>query len=277
MATSDYLAQLYSVPPAEFTAARNRKAAELRKSGRTTEARAVSRLRKPSAALWAVNRLARTDPKGLASFIEAVERLRRSQLRGPRASAEALRDQRAALDALVGAARDGLVQTGLTASQAIVRRISNTLMGAAIDRGHADSLRRGQLTEELAAPGFEAFGGERVARARLRLVPPPAPASSGQENAVARDKARAVEAERQRRIREAEHLEREATERRRSVEQLEAESAEARAKAAAVQKQLRAARAAARKATAAANRARRNSVRLGIPGHRGRPSGFLCS
>ena len=263
MAPSDYLTRLYSVPPAEFTAARNRMAAELRKSGRTADARAVSRLRKPSAALWAVNRLASTEPKGLASFIDAVERLRRSQLRDPRASAEALRDQRGALDALVGAAREVLAHTGLTASQAIVRRISNTLMGAAIDRRHADALRRGQLTEELAAPGFEAFSGARVSPARLRLVPPPAPAvaSSGQENAVARDKARAVEAERQRRVGEAEQLEREATNHQRSVEQLEAEGAEARAKVAEVQKRLRAAREAARKATAAANRARRGPSR----------------
>jgi hypothetical protein len=263
MAGSDYVARLYAVAPAEFTAARNRMAAELRQSGRIAEARAVSRLRKPSAALWAVNRLASTDRKGLVSFVDAVERLRRSQLRDPRASAEALRDQRAALDALVGGARDVLARSGLTASQAIVRRISNTLMGAAIDRGHAAALRRGQLTEELAAPGFEAFSGARVSGARLRLVPPPTPrvASSGQENAAARENVRAVEAERQRRVREAADLEREATDRRRSVEQLEAESAEARGKVAEVQKRLRAAREAARTATAAASRARRRPPR----------------
>lgn len=264
MATSDHVARLYSVPPAEFTAARNRRAAELRKSGRSADARAVSRLRKPSAALWAVNRVASTDRKGLASFIDAVDRLRRTQLRDPRAAADALRAQRAALDALLGGARDVLARSGLTTSQAIVRRISDTLMGAAIDRGHAEALRRGQLTEELAAPGFEAFSGARVSGAPLRLVPPLAPAAaapSEQNDLVAQKKARAVEAERQRRALEAEHLQREATDHHRSVAQLEIESAEARAKVAEVQKRLRAAREAARKATAAANRARRNSSR----------------
>lgn len=263
MATSDHVARLYSVPPAEFTAARNRRAAELRKSGRSADARAVSRLRKPSAALWAVNRVASTDRKGLASFIDAVDRLRRTQLRDPRAAADALRAQRAALDALLGGARDVLARSGLTTSQAIVRRISDTLMGAAIDRGHAEALRRGQLTEELAAPGFEAFSGARVSGAPLRLVPPLAPAAapSEQDDLVAQKKARAVEAERQRRALEAEHLQREATDHHRSVAQLEIESAEARAKVAEVQKRLRAAREAARKATAAANRARRNSSR----------------
>ena len=254
MATSDHVARLYSVPPAEFTAARNRLAAELRKSGRSADARAVSRLRKPSAALWAVNRLASTDHKGLASFIDAVGRLRRTQLRDPRAAADALQAQRAALDALLGGARDVLARAGLTASQAIVRRISDTLMGAAIDRGHAEALRRGQLTEELAAPGFEAFSGARVSGAPLRLVSPRAPAAapSGQGGLVAQPKARVVEAE---------HLQRQATDHQRSVAQLEAESAEARAKVAEVQKRLRAAREAARKATAAANRARRHSFR----------------
>lgn len=263
MATSDHVARLYSVPPAEFTAARNRRAAELRKSGRSADARAVSRLRKPSAALWALNRVASTDRKGLASFIDAVDRLRRTQLRDPRAAADALRAQRAALDALLGGARDVLARSGLTTSQAIVRRISDTLMGAAIDRGHAEALRRGQLTEELAAPGFEAFSGARVSGAPLRLVPPLAPAAapSEQDDLVAQKKARAVEAERQRRALEAEHLQREATDHHRSVAQLEIESAEARAKVAEVQKRLRAAREAARKATAAANRARRNSSR----------------
>lgn len=263
MATSDHVARLYSVPPAEFTAARNRRAAELRKSGRSADARAVSRLRKPSAALWALNRVASTDRKGLASFIDAVDRLRRTQLRDPRAAADALRAQRAALDALLGGARDVLARSGLTTSQAIVRRISDTLMGAAIDRGHAEALRRGQLTEELAAPGFEAFSGARVSGAPLRLVPPLAPAAapSEQNDLVAQKKARAVEAERQRRALEAEHLQREATDHHRSVAQLEIESAEARAKVAEVQKRLRAAREAARKATAAANRARRNSSR----------------
>ena len=82
-------------------------AAELRKNGRADEARALARLRKPSAALWVVNRVAATDGKGLAALFDAVARLRRSQLRDPRAAAEALRAQRAALDTLVGRGRRG--------------------------------------------------------------------------------------------------------------------------------------------------------------------------
>ena len=262
MATADHVAELYAVPPAEFTAARNRMTAELRKRGRSAEAQVVSRLRKPSAALWAVNRLASRDGKELAAFIDAVGRLRHSQLREPGAAADALRAQRAALDALLGRARDALARSGLTASQAIVRRISDTLLGAAIDREHALALRRGRLTTELPPPGFEAFGGEGVSGARLRLVPTrqPAAARSGPENIPAPPKARA-DAERRRRALEAETLQRQAADQERAVAQLEAEQAQARAKVTEVQGRLRMARNAARHAAAVARRARRNAFR----------------
>ena len=82
---------LYAVPPAAFTAARNRISAELRKAGRAADAQAIARMRKPSAALWAVNRLARDDRPAVAGFVTAVDRLRQKQLRDPRAVGDALR------------------------------------------------------------------------------------------------------------------------------------------------------------------------------------------
>jgi hypothetical protein len=78
MPAPDHVANLYAVPLAEFTATRNRIAAELRKAGRTSDVRAVARIRKPSASLWAVNRLAGTDRKGLASLTMTWGRVRRT-------------------------------------------------------------------------------------------------------------------------------------------------------------------------------------------------------
>jgi hypothetical protein len=261
MAAGDHVADLYAVPPAEFTATRNRVAAQLRQSGRSAEAQAVARLRKPSAALWAVNRLASTDRKGVTAFIDAVDRLRRTQLRDPGAAAEALRAQRAALDALGDRARDLLTRAGLSASQPILRRISDTLLGAAIDRARAGALRRGALSEELPAPGFEAFSGARVPAATLRLVPPRARPPAAVPAAEDAGKQRADEADRRRRALEADDLERQAAEHQRSLRQLETERAQAEAKLAELQKRLREARQTARRATAAASRARRKSVR----------------
>jgi len=192
----------------------------------------------------------------VAALVEAVARLRRSQLSDPRAAAEALRAQRAALETLVARARDVLAGAGLAASQQTLRRLSDTLMGAAVDRERADALRRGELTEELPAPGFEAFSGARVPAPRLRLVRGKnAPAATEDRQAIA---ARAEEAERRRAL-EAEALARRAADQERSVSHLEAETSTARARVAELDRRLREARRAAREAAAAAKRARRKT------------------
>jgi hypothetical protein len=255
MARPDHIARVYAVPPAEFTATRNRLAAELRKNGHAEAARAVADLRKPSAALWAVNRLARTDGRRLGAFVDAVSRLRRTQLRDPRDAADALRAQRTALESLVARGREILTDAGLTASQQALRRLSDTLMGAAVDHDHADALRRGELTRALPAPGFEAFSGARIAgRPRLRLVRAPEPsvarAADGEHLA-----ARAPAAERRRTL-EAEDLARRAADQAREVSELAAEKESARARIAELDRKLRMARKAARQAAAAAKRAR---------------------
>src|SRR5262249_35885421 len=85
------LARLYAVAPREFTRTRNSLAAELRKSRDTDAARVVAGLRRPSAALWAVNQLARHARAPLERFLEAVDRLRRTQLSDPRGAMEAMR------------------------------------------------------------------------------------------------------------------------------------------------------------------------------------------
>ena len=255
MARTDHVARVYAAPPAEFTATRNRLAAELRKTGRAAEARSVAQLRKPSAALWAVNRLAAADGKTLAAFLDAVARLRRTQLRDPREAAEALRAQRAALERLVARGRDVLAGAGLTASQQTLRRLSDTLMGAAVDKAHTEALSRSELTSELPPPGFDAFSGERLPdRPRLRLVrssAKPTPAADVEEAA-----AQAAAADR-RRTNAAEHLARQAADDARVVRELEAEEGSARARVAELDRKLRMARKAARQAAMAAKRARR--------------------
>ena len=155
------LEELFTAPPSAFTKERNARAAALKKAGRHDAAEALRRLRRPNASLWATNQLGRLDAKRLAAFIDAVGDLRRTQLRDPRAAGEALRRQRAALDALLEAAGKHLADNGLNATPEVLRRISNTLQGAAVDRQRTDELRHGRLTEELSAPGFEVFEGAK--------------------------------------------------------------------------------------------------------------------
>jgi hypothetical protein len=198
------LEELYAVPPSQFTRVRNAQVADLRKARRPEIAEAVRRLRRPASPLWAVNQLGHHDPKRLAAFVEAVDRARRAQLHEPRTAGEALARQRAALEALVDLARARLEDNGLKASPAALRRISNTLQGAAVDRRRADALRHGRLTEELPAPGFDAFAGVKPGRLRvLEGGKPPAP-----EQTRAAERSAAREAARAQRQREREERER---------------------------------------------------------------------
>ena len=263
-APASALERLYAVAPRDFTRARNSLAAELRKSKDTDAARAVARLRRPSATLWAVNQLARHARAPLERFLDAVDRLRHTQLSDPRGAMEAMRAERAQLEALVTRAEQALAEAGYSPSAQARRRIGDTLLGAAADRHHAEALAHGRLAEELHAPGFDALTGAT----RLRLVQGGA-ARHDDAAATARDerrraaadvrrrerdaethvrddareaKARERAAKAEERRREAEARRREAAERAAAVAALQREAAEARQRLADVQRRLKEAR-----------------------------------
>ncbi len=247
--------QLYRVPLKAFTSERNAKVAELRKVGGAGEARAVQRLAKPSATLWATNQLARLDPNRLAHFIEAIDRIRRSQLRNPRAANEAMQAERTDLEALLQQAGTAMTEAGYRASTSSRSRISNTLLGAAADRQHAHDLRRGRLMQELPAPGFEILAGAK-AGGQLRLVTgrPGPKDDEGAESRALEQARRAVADERRRR--EAEELGREAARRDEELRRLASEADELKRKSADVQERLRVARRVAKNARSAARQDR---------------------
>jgi len=252
------LEELFTAPPSAFTKERNARAAALKKAGRHDAAEALRRLRRPNASLWATNQLGRLDATRLAAFIDAVGDLRRTQLRDPRAAGEALRRQRSALDALLEVAGKHLADNGLNATPEVLRRISNTLQGAAVDRQRTDELRHGRLTEELSAPGFEVFEG--AGPGRLRVVPggkaeTPAHTAERAQARRAAQEARQQRAEEDRQAareaREREHAAREqkaAAERaQKEVEELAGKLAEARRRLSETRRGAKAAQAAARK------------------------------
>jgi hypothetical protein len=240
--------QLYAVPLARFTAERNASATALRKAGHRSDADRIQTLRKPSATLWVTNQLARTEDRRLGHFLDAVNQVRTTQLLDPRAASEAMQTQRADLDALVARAARLLTDAGQQPSTASLRRISNTLLGAAVDRRFADDLRHGRLTEELPAPGFEVLTGLAPAP-QLRLVPGGKPPRGAEDSRQQEQHAREEEEERRRRAEEAARLEREAAERLNAVAALERELGDAEARLADVRRRLRDARAAAKNVT----------------------------
>ena len=247
MTSARALERLYAVAPKDFTRARNALAAELRASHDPGAAREVARLRRPSAALWAVNQLTRHARPALERFLDAVDRLRRAQLSDPRGAMEAMRAERAQLEALVAQAETALQEAGYAPSAEMRRRISDTLLGAAADRRHAEALKHGRLSEELHAPGFDALTGAT----QLRVVQGGAPRRPDAAAAKARDdrrrgaaEARAQERDAKTREREAKVREREARarERERDAEARRREASERAAEVEALERDARAAR-----------------------------------
>jgi len=166
------LDRLYGVAPEQFVRERDALAARLRQAHQAEAAASVAKLRKPPAVAWAANRLAREAPEELGALVAAAERLRAAQERalgGAGAAkdvAEAAADERERVRALVGAARSRLdppVPAGA------LDRLGQTLRAAAAgDAETRELLRRGRLTGEVQAAGFEAFDGVKVMPRRGR-------------------------------------------------------------------------------------------------------------
>jgi hypothetical protein len=164
--------ELYALPPADFTRARDERAKALRKAGDRDEADAVKALRKPTVAAWALNQLARKRPKEVEGLVAAGEDLRAAQdelLAGGdrkafQSAAATERDQVAKLarEAVKLAAEDGE-----RASPALTEKIAATLHAAALDEETAEELRAGRLVREREAiGGFGAISAEAPQRSR---------------------------------------------------------------------------------------------------------------
>jgi hypothetical protein len=248
-----HIEELYSVPLKEFTSARNAKAAALKAAGHGAEAKALRRLGRPTVSLWAANQLARLVPNKVSHFIDLVQQVRRKQLSGPRLTAEVTQTQRTELTALTNRAAEALREAGYRPSPAALGRISNTLLGAAVDRHLAEDLRHGRLTAELPPPGFEVLAGVR-AGADLQVLRGGRPSGRESEQVAAQQAREQAERERQ----EAEAARRDARQRAevaerasQEVRDLERQLAEARRRRLVAQ----------REATAAAKRVPRPTGR----------------
>ena len=210
----DVAGRLYGLPLEDFTAARNALAKE------HPEAKA---LRKPTAAAWAVNQLARRHRRELESFLDAAERLRAAQL-GEGDVAEATRVEREALRRLLQLA-------GEYAAGTQQDRIRQTLQAAAVGEEAAERVRAGTLERELEPGGF---GSLLAAAPRRRRKP-----DRRDERAERIARAEADERSARTALEEAEAAEREARAR---WEQLRDEAAAARQRADEAARRLREAR-----------------------------------
>jgi len=195
---------LFAVPPDEFVSARSALAKELRDAGHAEEAKEVAALRRPTAAVWAVNQLARRSPSELEELLDASERVEKAQLRGAPGDElrQAMAEQRAALAKLERAAEQVMRGAGIQPSAAALRTVQSTVQAAATgSREMRDDLRYGTMREALEPAGFETLLGAGVTR------PPKTPVPARKARKAATD-SKAAEREAKQRARKAAQLER---------------------------------------------------------------------
>jgi hypothetical protein len=216
----DVAGRLYGLPLEDFTRERDAAARELRKEKERDAAAVVAKLPKPTQAAWAANALAREHRDLVDDLLAAADELREAQEaavagHGAEALREAAATERAAVDALMAAAKE-LKPGGRKPSAATLEKLRTTLEAVATDDDVRAALERGRVVED--AEGGGAWGllaGADVPVSKPRAKRPAKRTARGKEG---------EEPERERKAREAALAEvREARAR------LEAELREARA------------------------------------------------
>ncbi|WP_442574656.1 transposase [Microbacterium sp. F51-2R] len=142
--------ELYALPPSEFTAARNARAAA---SDRPLGAR-IKKLPKPAVAAWAVSLLGREGQLGDA--LDLAGALREAQDDLDAAELSRLGGQRRALVAALSKQAVALAgERGVTVGAAARDDVEKTINAAVMDAAAAAAVMTGRLVRPLEATGFE--------------------------------------------------------------------------------------------------------------------------
>lgn len=212
--------ELYSLAPAEFTAARDARVKEARSRGERALATAVGGLRRPTAAAWLANLLVREERGQVEELLALGDALREAQAGLEGAALRQLSAQRhRVVAALAAEARRLAAQHGQPTGADAAEQLEQTLEAAMSDPAAAEALRSGRLTSGLAYAGLGELSGSaaRGSEPTAGQVPRVGDGGRGRDE---RQRAEAQRAERERA--EAERAERAERER------AEAERAEAR-------------------------------------------------
>lgn len=160
----DEVDELYGLALDEFTGARDALAKRLKADKRREDADAVSALRKPSVAAWAINQAVRGHRADADALLEAGAGLREAHeamLGGGDAAAvrAASEREREAVRTLTRHALDAL---GERASEATAEKVRATLHAVATDGDLRELVQEGRLQRESegGASGWPAIGGD---------------------------------------------------------------------------------------------------------------------
>ncbi len=203
------LDELTAVSPRDFAKARAALVARLKQEGAQDAAKTVAAMRRPTLALWAVNRLAFDARDTIDALIKTTQQMKAAQLGRSGSAAElaaATARQRALLAELSRRAEDLLRAAGGRGSPALLRQIATTLIAGASDDDTRELLRKGRLDRELEPLGFDVFGGAMPAMRsdRVETHAPSSPAPSRPVATVEPDRRQHREAERAERRAQAE-------------------------------------------------------------------------
>lgn len=207
----DEVDDLFKLPLAEFTDARNALARRLKQSGRADDASLVKTLVKPSISAWTVNQLYWNYRSAFDRLLAAGQRFHKAQTSG---AAGKLADLRGSLDArrealthLAQLAESLLGEAGHNASPETIRRITTTLEAVSAHASPADGPTLGRLSQDVDPPGFEllasfvpAGGSVKGNTAAARAPSTATTTTSPQKAAREREEKRRLEQTRQVRI-----------------------------------------------------------------------------
>ena len=275
MKLEDQIDELFTLPLAEFTSARNALATRLKKEGRANDADRVKLLTKPSISAWAVNQLYWEYREEFDELIATGKRFRAAHASRPAGKAANMRDsldaRREALNNLSEIASALLSEAGHSPTLDTLRRVTTTLEAMSTYALLGDGPTAGRLTNDVDPPSFESLaslmaGGAGFGTAAessttaSRKPSGAASASSARQKANAREEARKL---RQARIAAAKLSLQEAkkalAEARAQEQSLEGAQKKANAEAKEAEKYRRDAETLLKKATAAADASARRA------------------
>jgi hypothetical protein len=164
MNPSSEIRELYRGAPEGFIAARDSLAKRLRDDGRDQDATAVKKLRRPTVAAWALDRLADVAPDEVGALLDAGAALARAQRatlsgRDPQALREATTRRRELVAELSEKAAEALRDAGGSPDPHL-EDIRGTLEAASVDEEIGERLRVGTLERtSRPAAGFGDIAG----------------------------------------------------------------------------------------------------------------------
>lgn len=151
----DEVDDLYKKPLGDFTRARDDLAKRLRQAGDKAAAERVKALRRPTAAAWTLNQLARRYPQRLEALLDAGERLREAQ-RGALAPGgaqelrEASQGHRAIVNELLRAAPALFAEGGYSEKGNPMDRLRDSLLATpTASASDLELLARGRVSGEI--------------------------------------------------------------------------------------------------------------------------------